>query len=276
MDLTLSVPRDEETVTSDFLQFQHPFKAIFYGSSKSGKTSAAIRFIRNRDELITPKIDKVYVCYGSHNKHQYEELLTDPDVELYGDNPDNLLETIYKSPGNKLMFLDDFCEWLTDSKESQIMFMKMARHSNLSVIITTQALNNGRGGSIGNLIKNADLLFLFQSAMMESDLRRLSRQIFSKADPEYLIAALDLAISSQPYTSLCVRLHQTFPYDFFFRVSSGVLEAKTLTDIFIYIPRKRSKAHSVSSLVFDNTHPMVTRYKIITEERWNKIIVLYT
>lgn len=237
--MNLVTNRDETMVTADFLKFSHPFKSIFYGSTNSGKTHHALTFIKNRDKLITPTVDKVFVCYGSANAEQYQDLLFDPNVEMFSDSsPDNFLDSIYKAPGKKLLFIDDFCTWMMESKKSQSLFMTNARHSNLSVIITTQALNNGRGSSISNLLKNSDYLFMFRSPMMSPDVRRLSKQLFPSTDADFLPSALDLATELNPYNPILIRLNSKFPYDEIFRVSSDVVEATILTDIFIYIPRK--------------------------------------
>ena len=102
--VTLSSPEDE--VWQNLTTLEHPFKLISFGGSGSGKTHWALHLIQNRDTLIHPKIDHVYVIYGSRNVSQYAQLLLDDNVTLSACNPSTAMEEIFERPGNNLVFID--------------------------------------------------------------------------------------------------------------------------------------------------------------------------
>ena len=131
------MPIKHEIDVFDF-SLQLPMRAIFAGSSQSGKTSLITDMLRNQKRLFNNKFDVVKYCYPSYltevpvDIHDYLE----EDVIYYCGFPTE--RQILELPSNSLLVLDDLAQEAFNSELISQLFRVISGKNNISVILTTQ------------------------------------------------------------------------------------------------------------------------------------------
>lgn len=146
----------------------------------------------------------------------------------------------------------DYSEWLMSSKKAQLMFTKHARHSNTSIICSTQVLSDGGRGNMKNLLKNADVLTIHDSPFITSDCARITRELFPNAPRNYLHDSLPHAHKYSPagcFEPLMVRLGANWQFPEL-RVSSNALHANHWLTLNFHLPKKVGMEDVGSSAAF--------------------------
>lgn len=217
-----------------------PSKCIFYGGSNSGKTVTCLDLIKRRNEIFRPLIEHVFLVYGSDNCDQYASLLDDAMIQFSSCDPEEVFAMVRELPrhSQKLIFVDDFGDYFMDLKKSQRQFMVHARHSNSTLLCSLQALNDGKGTSVNNLIANSDILFVHDSPFIGKALKQLNKNLFPTTPDNYLESALSQLHknSTNPYEPLVIRLNQKFAFEKG-RVSNNVFRAKDWGDVVLFGPK---------------------------------------
>ena len=81
-------------------------------------------------------------------------------------------------------------------KKAQAMFTKHARHSETSVICSTQVLTDGNtagNAALKNLLRNTDILTIHESPFISDECARITRAMF----PEILIDTIYMTVSKR-------------------------------------------------------------------------------
>jgi len=114
---------------------QHPFVFICSGGTQSGKSTLISEIIARRNEIITPKIEKIIYCYTEAQPELFRYLSDCAEgIEFHRGMDVDIPE------GNStptLVILDDFMEELSTSKQGTL-FTRGSHHRSVSVIVTLQ------------------------------------------------------------------------------------------------------------------------------------------
>jgi septin family protein len=112
------------------LRFAHPFTCLVAGPTKAGKTTFVKNLIKNRSNLISEPLSKIWWCYGEYQE-SYEELKNDvlfikgfPDMSVLREH----------SPLPQLLILDDLMQELQNDSHLTELFTRGCHHLNISVI----------------------------------------------------------------------------------------------------------------------------------------------
>jgi len=118
------------------VDFKKPMRAIFSGSSESGKTSLIGKILASQTKLFGDKFDSV--------KYFYPDFLDEPPVNFheeidisYQQGPP-AKEDILSLPSNSLIILDDMADFAVKSALISQIFKVISGKNNLSVILVTQ------------------------------------------------------------------------------------------------------------------------------------------
>ncbi|KAK0408160.1 hypothetical protein QR680_003807 [Steinernema hermaphroditum] len=169
--------------------FTGTFTCLVSACTMGGKTVWTKKLIKNMDTLITPRIDKVWWCYGAYQQG-LEELLKDSRVELVEGIPS--IDTIKNTPGNKLLIFDDLMSELENTKLLNDCYTKLAHHNQLSIITLLQNLY----ACHRTVRVNSTAIVLLRNPTDALQRQTLARQLFP-GNSGYLLEAYDDAVSRQ-------------------------------------------------------------------------------
>ena len=179
-------------------KFRHPFTCIVSGASMSGKTVFLSKFIRQREQLIHPPVQRVIYSYK-----KYQDIFdTMPDVQFVrGDN--------YKLDKNipTLLIIDDQAQDI-EPKQLVELFTVNCHHDNTSLMFVTQNLfMQNKGYRTAGL--NAQSLILFKSPRGPSQINYLARQLTPSKSGR--IQEIYQQATKDPYTYLLIDLKPDTP-----------------------------------------------------------------
>ena len=151
------------------MYFSHPFTCLVSGPTKCGKTTWAIRLVKNANSMISPPPQKIIWCY---NEWQPAYIQLPATVHLQEGVPD-LVELKETSHIPKLLILDDFMQNLRDDKLTAL-FTRGAHHWNVSIVHLVQNLfHNSRTARV-----NAHYIVLMRNPCDKLQVQTLGRQIY--------------------------------------------------------------------------------------------------
>ena len=177
------------------MKFEHNFTMLIAGSTGSGKTEFCKRLIR--EEMIQPKPEKIYWCYGEYQK-AYNDM---PGVEFYHGIPTTLYEELDVSKNN-LLICDDLMNDKSAEKMINKFFCQGSHHRNLSVIHILQNLFP-RSPDMRNISLNSHYIVLFKNPRDKLQITRLASQM---GLPKVIPEAFKDATSEKPFTYLILDL----------------------------------------------------------------------
>ena len=149
------------------LKLTSPASFLVCGPSCCGKTHWVFRFIENRNEIFTEKIEKVLYFYDTYQK-KFDDYLN--DIEFIQGIP--TLE-ILKLADRCLLVLDDLMHYPQDLITK--IFTVYAHHFNFSVIFTAQNLFNK---NILEISLNSHFVVLFKNCRDATQIQHFLRQAF--------------------------------------------------------------------------------------------------
>ena len=149
------------------LKLTSPASFLVCGPSCCGKTHWVFRFIENRNEIFTEKIEKVLYFYDTYQK-KFDNYLN--DIEFIQGIP---TLKILKLADRCLLVLDDLMHYPQDLITK--IFTVYAHHFNFSVIFTAQNLFNK---NIREISLNSHFVVLFKNCRDATQIQHFLRQAF--------------------------------------------------------------------------------------------------
>jgi hypothetical protein len=209
-------------LTNEDLLFRHPFNMIVGGASGSGKTHWVCRFLRDYQQLITPRIEHVLYCYGIYNSRVLE--LERDGIETHFGLPRE--ETIKERQKPLLLVLDDL---MIEAKSPflDLLFTRGSHHWGVSVVFITQ---NMFAPSLKTARNNSHYIVLLRNPSGQLQIRNLGVQLFP-GRLEYFLDAYRKS-TSKNFGYLVVDMHPSSPEMTRLRTSIFSDEAH-----FIYTPK---------------------------------------
>jgi hypothetical protein len=132
------MPVTREIPTLSNVYFQKPLRAIFSGSSQSGKTFLIGKILENQKKLFDENFNSVkyfYPTYLEESPVEYHNLTETPISYIAGfPSKTNVLST----PENSLIVIDDQADQAVKSDLISQLFKVISGKKNLSVILVTQ------------------------------------------------------------------------------------------------------------------------------------------
>lgn len=193
-----------------------PSHALFVGATQSGKTRLCLHLLNN-PHLFNPKPSRILFHYDQYQKSYLvtKNALKAQNIELllYKGCQGIELDSIEKIPGQTILFIDDFSEETSCSKEIARIATN-GRHKNLSLWLVWHSLFSSNAAS-RVITQNMSLIFCLPSPRIESQLRIFGAQLGMKdvmieaykrcigdRDEEYPYLLIDLS----PFTPSLFRL----------------------------------------------------------------------
>ena len=132
------MPVSREVKTINNFQFQKPLRAIFSGSSQSGKTFLIGKILENQTKLFGDAFAFVKYFYPTYLEESPVEyhMLTDTPVSYISGFPTK--HDILSLPENSLVVIDDQADVAVKSDLISQLFKVISGKKNLSVILVTQ------------------------------------------------------------------------------------------------------------------------------------------
>ena len=189
-------------------RFQGPFTMQVVGGTSGGKSYFLAKVIRQRDTMITPKVDKVIYCYSEYQK-MFEEM---PDVEFVRGFSEEVVKR-ENLVGHTWIVIDDLIDEV-DDKLLRSCVVKLSHHRAFSLTIVQNHLYYKGLQSMHEISQNTHYLILFKSARDASSITTLARQMFGQKYKLLTDAYEDstknrfgyLVIDSKPTTPDIIRL----------------------------------------------------------------------
>lgn len=179
------------------LPLKHPFSAIVAGPSMAGKSQWVAKLLKYRDVMITPKPEKVILCYMEWQP-LYDTL---EDVEFHRGMI--VIDTLDKTTP-KLLILDDMMEQCDQSMCE--LFTKGVHHRSLSTIFLCQNLFY-KTQHMRTMNLNTSYLVIFKNPRDKTQVDHLSRQMYPKGKSSFLVDAFKDA-TDRSYGYLFIDLKQ--------------------------------------------------------------------
>ena len=176
---------------------KHPCKVTLIGPSLCGKTRFIVDFLRNRNKLLSEKIDKVLYIYCDHQPIFTELAATDPNIKFTTSLHD--LETWDERPS--IVVVDDFFDEFDRRENSRILtsyFVKHSHHRSVTLIVTLQAAFHPQ---LRVVHRNTDYSCIWDFPRDRSFVRILSSQI-CPGKTRFLQDAYERAVSIGDYLFL--------------------------------------------------------------------------
>ena len=198
-----------QRVDSAYVKFRHPFTALCVGATMCGKTHFISKLITNKDNLITPKVQRVIYSYK-----KYQQIFdTLKDVEFVHGMNFNLDKTI-----PTLLILDDQMTTIENEKLAEL-FTVNCHHDNTSIIFVSQNLFF-QSKAYRTACLNAQYLILFRSPRGTSQIHHLARQMFVGEKAKSMVQVFESA-TEKPYSYLVIDFKPDTPQ--FLRLRSNIL-----------------------------------------------------
>ena len=185
-----------------------PFSMIVAGSSQCGKTTFCLELLKQRDDLLDTKIDKIIWISGRANARDnvIENLSTSHVMFLDAlpENFDNLFD-VYRGQ-NLVIVFDDLMEQTARSEQVLNLFIKDCHHRNISLILCMQDIFFGSGGFRKTFLRNANYLALFSSPMDMGVVDAIARKVMPRRLTLFF-RIFESATSSEDYGHLFISGH---------------------------------------------------------------------
>jgi hypothetical protein len=178
----------------------HPYTLICSGASKSGKTCLISKIIKDRDELMTPKIENIFFCYSIWQP-EYDELVKHGVTFI-----DNIFDVdqVDKTKTNLIIY-DDMMDECASDKSLANVFTKGSHHNNISVILLCQNLFN-KQKHWRTISLNTNYFIIFKNPRDMSQINYLARQLYPN-DSKFLLEAY-IDASKKPHGYLFIDMCQ--------------------------------------------------------------------
>jgi SpoVK/Ycf46/Vps4 family AAA+-type ATPase len=194
-----------ETFEETQVMFRHPFRALIYGVSGSGKTIMTANLIANLKTTVDTDIRKILYCYSEYQKC-YDDLLQHGVEFMHGlpTSEEQLSSFSPSAPG--LIVIDDLMGNVSQLVSD--LFTKYSHHRSISVIYLVQNLFPKDPYS-RTISLNSNILVLFANPRDKTQVRILAKQIFP-GEGRVLLEAYNQA-TLRPHGYLIVDLQKDTP-----------------------------------------------------------------
>lgn len=200
---------------------------LISGSSLSGKTNFAHRFVKNIRRMVRHKIVKVVYCYGIFDPRIFElQKGISVPIEFYQGVP--TLDFLHSCEKPMLLIMDDLMKEAAKSGFLDMFFTKGSHHLNISVILITQDLFFKDLKTSRN---NAHYIILMRNPAGERQVRDLAAQLFPGKKRATFLEAYTNA-SKQNFGYLMIDMHPASKEELRLRTNIFPQEVTTL-----FIPR---------------------------------------
>jgi hypothetical protein len=181
--------------------FKQPFTCIVSGPTSSGKSTFAVKFIKNiKNQCTPPYFHSIIWCLSETNAAPLE---LKGLVSFYKGIPDFNNESLEP----KLIILDDL---MRDAYSPQVsdLFSKLSHHRNLSILLVTQNLfHQARGAR--DISLNSKYIVVYKNPRDKNQVAHLARQVYPENWRGLHKAFLDA--TKQPHGYLLLDLCQDTP-----------------------------------------------------------------
>lgn len=168
----------------------YPFKPystiLLAGTTNSGKSTLASKFLIHRNEMFENGIDKILYCYSI-----WQDLFTDLEqsidcITFYKGLPPTSLIDEHVNGGSKLLIvLDDMMHEISNNKEICLLFTQGAHHKRISVIYLSNNLFI-QGKEARSIACNCHITILLNSPRNTLQYQIFAKQIFPGKTKEFL------------------------------------------------------------------------------------------
>ena len=161
-----------------------PARILVAGMSGSGKSTWILKLLKHRARVLSEPLSAVYYCFPEHSTSPKDEQFRSelrkavPNINFVIGVPD--FARIAFLPAAKLVILDDLISSLLDDEKLFNVVTTVSRHSDVSLIITTQNLYLGGKYSV-SLVRNCSEKVFFYDKADRRWLATFSRQML----PQY-------------------------------------------------------------------------------------------
>ena len=177
------------------MEWKFPFTAVISGPSGSGKSHFIDRFIKNLNQMVDVKFDRIMLYY---TEWQNGYLRLGKDIEFHEGLPQFSDFSSDNKP--KLVILDDLQKESSNNIVADI-FTKGSHHWGISVIFVTQNLFH-QGRNQRTIALNTSYLVIFKNPRDRSQINHMARQVYPE-DPKFL---------QEAYHDATARPHATVTY----------------------------------------------------------------
>lgn len=194
---------------------------IVAGMQSSGKTVFIHSLIKQREEILSEPIRKVYYHYAIWQQTFADQ--SDPNVHYVQGVPN-----VDEIPNDCLLILDDLLGQMGNDKNLLDLFCVKSHHKSISTIFVTQSFFF-ESKIFRCVTRNAHYIVLFRSQRMVANIQQLSRQLWPK-HPGFLSDAYDKATKGRPYSYLFLNTHPSA--DEKMAVMTNILPSEGYTRVF--------------------------------------------
>lgn len=154
-------------------RFKLPFRMIISGSSGVGKSTRLANIIKNRDQIIDGKLEKVIYC-AKFLSSMPESIHSEEIVSFY---PDLQTSEMFQNADGKnlLIVIDDLMDSAMSSEIVSDIFTQ-GRNRNVSVILLSQNLFQ-QGSKSRSISLNSNFMIIFKNVRDSSSIIHLAKQI---------------------------------------------------------------------------------------------------
>lgn len=200
--------------------FQHPFTCVVAGPTGCGKSTWVRNLLGERDQIVFPKIDKIFWHYGE-NQELFQTF--GKDVHFEQGLPDI---STFDGKTNVLLIIDDLMREIDASVLD--LFTKGSHHKNISVILLVQNIFDKNKFS-RTISLNSQYIVFFKNPRDMSQIIHLAKQMFPH-NTKHMQAAYKEA-TSKPHGYLLVDLKQQTPDEI--RLRSKVFESEGVQEVYV-------------------------------------------
>jgi len=173
---------------------------VFYGVSKSGKSTAIIELIKRRRELFDKPIHKVIYLYAV-DQPAYKALADDKDV-IFSKNPSVVDQYIAPNSSIVVVFDDYMLNAIKDPTEINQFFTVKGHHFNLVNIYSQQNIFNDKTRILNNNVDYAVFMPFLRNG--ESVLRYFTQ--IDSSNAKHMFKAYKYC-TRLPYTHFVISFH---------------------------------------------------------------------
>ena len=196
-------------MASHDFSFEAPFTMIISGGSMSGKTEFTLKLLMHAAQMIKPKPDVIFYCYGKYQK-RFQDV---KKVDFINGFDEKLITRENLAGRNCLLVLDDLMDSM-NSNTLSALFTKYAHHRRISTIFLVQNLYYKGIKSMRDIAQSTQYNVLMKQPRDRTAIMTLGRQMYPSKSKIFIESYDDatklpfsyLLVDSKPLTSDNVRL----------------------------------------------------------------------
>jgi hypothetical protein len=191
----------------DSWHFRHPSLGIICGATFSGKSTWILNFLREKERLIRPKIDRVILVYSEEQPVYFEQLRRAvPSIEfLHG--LETAEDNLHLSASlNNLLIIDDLFHEALSSKYFLDLTTKIGHHRSTSILFTTHNLFH-QSKYAKTISDQAKYMILFKNTRDVNQIKYLGQQVFGSGGGKILEHVMNDVTRQNNFGYIIIDLH---------------------------------------------------------------------